>query len=52
MKWKQNKQTKKPKTEWELVKLKKKKIAEQGNHWPNEKTTYWIEENICKWYDK
>ena len=23
----------------------------KGNHWQNEKTIYWMGENICKWYD-
>ena len=23
----------------------------KGNHWQNNKATYGMEENVCKWYD-
>ena len=42
---------KNPKTEWELVKLKKKMQSKETTD-KMKKTTYWIEENICEWYDK
>ena len=30
----------------------KKPVHSKGNHWENEKITYWTGESFCKWYIK